>query len=219
MVRRAPGPASPRVSEPDLPDTLTRESSLGRRAELFGARIVGLAGDVDAAYSHLVETAVEAASVDRLDLTGATLTDVRVTDLRAVEMLGRDSRWRTAEVIGGRIGTVDLARAELDGVLLSGLRLDYLSLASATVTDVRFVGCDIRTIDLPEATLTRARFEDCRADEVDTRGLRATDLDLRGLEALSYTDPRALRGATLSLRQVEALAGSFAAALGIDVRD
>lgn len=219
MVRRAPGPIAPRVSEPDLPDRLADGPSLSRRLELFAARVAGLEGDVDAAHSRLVETAVDTASVDRLDLTGATLTDVRVTDLRAVEMLGRDSRWRSVEVIGGRVGTVDLARAELDGVLLSGLRLDYLSLASATVSDVRFVGCDIRTIDLPEATLTRVRFEDCRADEVDTRGLRATDLDLRGLDALSYTDPRALRGATLSPRQVEALAGSFAASLGIDVRD
>ena len=57
--------------------------------------------------------------------------------------------------------------------------------------------CVIGALDLPQATLTRVRFEDSRADEVDTRGLRAEHLDLRGLEAVSYTDPPACAGDAL----------------------
>jgi hypothetical protein len=45
------------------------------------------------------------------------------------------------------------------------------------------------------------------------------DLDLRGLEAVSYLDPASLRGATLSPRQVEYLAPALAEALGIRVLD
>ena len=79
------------------------------------------------------------------------------------------------------------------------------------------MGCEIGTLDVPEARLTRVRFDDARADEVDTRGLRSTDVDLTGLEALSFTDPRGLAGAWLSPRQSELHAASFAHALGIRI--
>ena len=62
-------------------------------------------------------------------------------------------------------------------------------------------------------------FADTRADDVDTRGVRAKELDLRGLEAVSYLDAASLRGATLSSRQVEYLAAALAVALGIHVLD
>ena len=42
---------------------------------------------------------------------------------------------------------------------------------------------------------------------------------LRGLEALSYTEPAALRGATMSEAQLLTHAASFARALGIRVLD
>lgn len=98
---------------------------------------------------------------------------------------------------------------------LRGLRIDYLSLPSAEITDVLFADCVIGTLDLPDARLTRVRFERCRADEVDTRGLRSVDLDLRGLDALSFTDPRGLADAWLTAAQAEAHADALAHALGI----
>lgn len=218
MRKRVADPVPPRECAPDLPDELDDVADVKPRDDLFGARITGLSGDVDAAYGRLVECAVESASVDRLDLGGATLTDVRVADIRAAALSARNGRWRNVLVAGGRIGTLDLWRAELDGIELRGLRIDYLSLASASVADVRFVDCVLGAVDLPEARVERVAFDGCRADEVDTRGLRATDLDLRGLEALSFTDPAGLRGATLSERQAEQHAPSFAAALGIRLR-
>ena len=102
---------------------------------------------------------------------------------------------------------------------LRGIRIDYLALPAARVNDLLVVDCVIGALDLPQATLTRVRFEDSRADEVDTRGLRSEHLDLRGLEAVSYTDPAGLRRATLSFRQVEHLAPALAVALGIRVDD
>ena len=91
-------------------------------------------------------------------------------------------------------------------------------MARATASDVTFVDCVIGTLDLPGATLSHVRFEGCRADEVDTRDLRAEHLDLRGLDAVAVTSPGGLRGATLAPRQVELIARDLAVALGIDVR-
>jgi len=217
MARRTTAPASPRDHTPDLPPRLEEHTALAPRADVVGAQVTLGVGDTDAAHSRIAESRLAAASVGRLDLTGATLTDVVVSDLRAVELVARDGTWRNVVVEGGRLGSLDALRAEWDGVTLRGVRIDYLSLPSASLGDVRLVGCEIGTLDVPEARLTRVRFDDTRADEVDTRGLRSTDVALRGLEALSFTDPRGLSGAWLSARQSELHAAAFAHALGIRI--
>ncbi|MEU1970553.1 pentapeptide repeat-containing protein [Microbacterium sp. NPDC019599] len=217
MVRPR-GPLAPRTSAPDLPSALESVSGLERRADLVGARIHDLADETDAAHTRLTECAVDAASVSRLDLTGATLIDVDIAELRATELVARNATWRTVRLTGGRIGTLDLSGAELSGVELRGIRIDYLSLRGAQASDVLVSGCSIGAVDLPLATLSRVAFADSRADEVETQGLKAEHVDLRGLEALAFTRPDTLRGTTLSERQVETLAVSLALALGIDVR-
>lgn len=219
MAKRTEGPIAPRACTPDLPDEFDAVDTLRPHDDVYAAQVEGLGGDVDAAYARLAESVVDGASVQQFELAGATLTDVRVTDLRTTSLSSREGRWRTVLVSGGRIGTLDLARAELDLVELRGLRIDYLSLAAAQLRDVLFVDCVLGAVDLPQARLERVAFEGCRGDEVDTRDLRATDLDLRGLEALSFTDPAGLRGATLSHRQAEQHAAAFAASLGIQVRE
>lgn len=216
MTRHA-RPTPPREAKPDLPRELTDEAVPGRHDDRLGVRFVALSGDVDAAHSRLAECVADAAALDRFDLTGATLSDVRLSGIRAAEVIARDASWRTVVIGPGRIGTLDLMRAELDAVVLTDLRIDYLSLAAARIADLRIVRCDIGSIDLPDARVERVAFEDSRADEVDTRGLRARDLDLRGLEMLAVTDPAGLRGATLTARQAEGHAEAFAVTLGIAI--
>jgi uncharacterized protein YjbI with pentapeptide repeats len=219
MAGTAVGPAAPRVSAPDLPDFLDEVSILGPGAEISQARVERLDEQVDASRALLTECVLDASGVDRFDLTLARLSDVEITGLRVADVVATRGTWRNVRAIGGRIGALDLGRAELASVEVRGLRVDYLALAGATVSDVVFVDCMIGTLDLPGATLSRVRFEGCRADEVDTRDLRAQNVDLRGLDAVSFTSPAGLRGATLATRQVELLAADLAVALGIVVRD
>lgn len=218
MARRPDRPRAPRETVPDLPPFLETVHGLGPRTEVIGSAVVGLSGVVEAAHARVVESALDDVVLDRLDVTGATLTDVRVGAVRVVEVRAPAASWRSVEISGGRISTLDVQRGDWDGVLVRGARIDYLGAAAATLRDVAFVDCDFGTLDLPGATCERVAFAGCRADEVDTRDLRATDLDLRGLEALSFTDVRALRGATLTAAQLTFHAPSFAAALGVDVR-
>ena len=223
MARRSDSHAPPRAASPDLPDALEPASGLRARCDLLGVLVTDLAGDVTAAHGRLAESRIAPASpdrverLDRLDLTGATLADVIVDDLRAAELVARDGSWRNVVVEGGRIGTLDGLRATWDAVAFRSVRIDYLSLPSAELADVLFAQCTFGTVDVPEASLERVAFTDCRADEVDTRGLRARDLDLRGLEAAAITDPRGLSGATLAPHQAEFHAAAFARALGIRV--
>lgn len=212
-------PLPPRVSAPDLPLRLDHGARPARGAESFQLRWTELDTVTDAAHAAITECAVIEASVERMDLTGSTLVDVDVRELRATTLAARSARLRRVRIVGGRIGTLDLADADLDEVELRGVRIDYVSLASARVSDLLIAESTIGTLDMPNATIARMAFVDCRADEVDSRGIRAKDLDLRGLEAVSYLDPASLRGGTLSARQVEYLAPALAQALGIRIVD
>lgn len=218
MARPRIRPAPPRLAAPDLPRTL-EPAPLRRSGELTGGAIELPSGSVDGAHARVSESVLSAASVDRLDLTGAILSDIRIEDLAAAELAARDGSWRTVVVTGGRIGTLDLSRGRWDAVELRGVRIDYLSVPAATLRDVQFTDCRIGTLDAPGAVLERVRFEGSSVDEFDTRELQVVDLDLRGLEALAFTDVRALRGATLSLAQAEHHAAAFAAAIGLDIQD
>lgn len=219
MPRREDGLAAPRVSAPDLPRVLDEGRPPSRGAESFQVRWTTLEAVTDAAHSEIAECALDEVTVERLDVTGASLVDVEVSDLRATAVVGRAARLRRARFTGGRIGTLDLADADIDEVELRGIRIDYLSLAGARVEDLVISGCTIGTLDVPQARLSRVAFHDSRADEVDTRGVRCEHVDLRGLDAVSYLDPAGLRGATLSPAQIEQLAPALAAALGIRIRD
>ena len=216
--RRTPrGPHAPRVTAPDLPARFDGDADLAPRADLIGVRLRATGDVVSDAHGRIAESRLDEASVTRVDLTGATLVDVAITGVRAAELVCRDGAWRSVEIAGGRIGTLDGLRAAPRRPTLRGLRIDYLSLPSATIVDALVVDCEIGTLDVPEARLDRVRFENTRVDEVDTRGVRADDLDLRGLEAVSFTDVRALSGAWLEPRQAELHAVAFAEALGIGV--
>lgn len=209
-------PAPPRVSPPDLPDEL-RPASPARRADLIAAEVV-CDGETDLAHSSLEQCVIRGAA-DRLDLTGTTLLDVTLSDLRAPVVSLRAATIRRLRIDGGRIGTLDLSEARVHELEIHGARIDYLTLGGAKAEDVLVVDAQLRTLDVPQAVLSRVRFDDSRVDEVDTRGLTAKDVDLRGLDALAFLDVSSLKGTTLGTRQVEMLATVFAKAAGIDVRD
>ncbi|ALX67120.1 hypothetical protein [Microbacterium sp. XT11] len=128
---------------------------------------------------------------------------------------------RGADLLAARLrldADADLAYATLEQCTLCA-EADTVDLTGATLLDVEIVDSGIRTIDMPLAELTRVRFTATRCDEVDPRGMKAVDVDLRGLDAVSYLDANSLRGATLTSFQVQQLAPMLAAGIGILVTD
>lgn len=216
MARTLESPAPPRTTAPDLPPVL-EPGSPARNADLIAARL-DLTGTVDLAYSTLEQCTVRA-DADEVDLTGATVIDVEMSDVRIASLRMRDTGVRRLLISGGRIGTLDLSGARISELVLRDVRVDFLNLGAAKVTDLEVSGCTIRTIDMPQAELTRVRFTTTSSDEVDPRGMRAKDLDLRGLDAMAFLDTHSLRGATLTSFQVQQLAPQIAIGLGIQIKD
>ena len=216
MPRSVDSPVPPRVSPPDIPPDLT-DANPGRNADLLAARLE-LSGTVDLAHASLEQCALSA-DADTIDLTGATILDVDVTTIRAASLRLRTASIRRLRLTGGRIGTLDLSSTRIDEFELRDMRIDYLNLGAAKGTDILIEDSTVRTIDMPQAELTRVAFVNCRSDEVNPRGMRATDVDLRGLDALAFIDANSLRGTTLTEFQVQQLAPTIAAGLGIQIKD
>lgn len=216
MARNSGSPASPRVSIPDIPPHLTAAEPR-RSADLLGARLE-LSGTVDLAYASL-EQCVISADADAIDLTGATLLDVDMAAVRVTSLKLRNAGIRRLRINGGRIGTLDLSGTRIDELELRDLRIDYLSLGGAKATDILIADSTIKALDMPQAELTRVGFENCRSEEVDPRGMRALDVDLRGLDADGFMDTNSLRGTTLTSIQIQQLAPMIAAGLGVQIKD
>jgi uncharacterized protein YjbI with pentapeptide repeats len=218
MARSAPDPQPPRILPLDLPDSFDPARGIPARSDLSGVAVEAMSGDLASEHAHVVESRVDGVTAARWSLTGTALTDVVLTDVSATSLVATDGRWRQVEWTGGRVAALEAVRCQWDGVHVRGVRFDYVNFASARLTDVLFTDCLFSTLDLPQAAGSRVAFANCRADEVDTRGLSSSHLDLRGLDVSAFTDVTGLRGATLSEEQTAFHGPALARALGISVR-
>ena len=216
MARVSDSPAAPRVSGPDLPPHL-ESARPSRGADLLQVQLE-LAGAVDLAHSSLEQCRITA-DADSVDLTGATILDVDAKELRVASVTLRNAGIRRLRITGGRIGTLDLSGTRIDELEIRGARIDYLTLGGAKGSDILIAESTIRTLDLPQAEITRMAFASCRSHEVDPRGLRAKDVDLRGLDVDAFVDASSLRGTTMTTHQIQQLAPVIAAGMGIQVKD
>ena len=148
-------------------------------------------------------------------LQHARLVETRFERLNAPVLDATRSSWRDVELIGSRIGALDIYDAALRSVRITGSKLDWINLRSSTLEDVLFEDCTIEELDLSGVTAVRVAFTNCRAGSVSLAHARLTDVDLRGLEMGSISNLEGLAGATFDLHQVTALAPALASHLGI----
>jgi uncharacterized protein YjbI with pentapeptide repeats len=151
------------------------------------------------------------------DLQDARLSEVRIERLNAPALKAGRMSLHGAEVSASRIGALELFDADLDSVVLTGCKLDWLNLRGAHLVDVVLRDCTITELDLGEADATRLCLENCRAEAVNFTGARLADADLRGLETGALAGIGGMRGAVVSVAQATAWAEDFASHLGIRV--
>lgn len=167
----------------------------------------------------LQECALDSLAASEVHLESARLRQCRLVEPDVVTIAGASSMWDDVEVRGGRVASLDLHAARLTSLVFSGLRLGYVNLRGCTASDVVFDGCTIDTLDLPGAVAQRVRFVATRADEVELRQARLSDVDLRGLDVGTLGGIEALHGTTISSVQLQMLAPAIARSLGITVDD
>lgn len=170
---------------------------------------------------------LEGATLTECELVGVAAASARLQHARILEtrlerwdapvLDASRSTWREVELLGSRLGALDLYDAKIRSTRIVGSRIGWFNLRGSTLEDVVLEDCTLEELDLSGATATRVRLRGCRVDSLLLAGARLADVDLRGLEVGGIANLEALAGATLDAEQVAALAPAFASHLGIRV--
>jgi uncharacterized protein YjbI with pentapeptide repeats len=169
--------------------------------------------DIRFLESRLQRCNLDDASLRRARILGSLLEGVTAATIDLA-----DSTWRDSEVVGGRLGAVNLAGANLTRVRFQGTRLGFLNLAGGQLDEVRFEGCEIDGIDARAGQLRALSFVDCAIGELNVTEARLTRVDLSGARLRSLVGVDNLRGAIISRAQLLDLAPLLAEQLGLEVR-
>lgn len=218
-ARNASAQTSPRIDPLSLVALEAGVASdLTPGADLDGLVFAGLDGAVDLTSVTLLESELTESGVDRLELRGARILSSRLSRVTAPVVSGRGSTWRDAEVLGSRLGAVDITDAEVRRFVIEDSKLGWLNLRSSKVQDALFRNCTFDEIDFGDATLARVAFENCTTEKLTLTRVRAEHLDLRGLDFRAIDGLEGLKGSVLSHDQLAYLSGAFAHHFGITVR-
>ena len=209
-------PVLERLVLPDLEEADAAQLNAQDRHD--GLRLVGadLTG-ADLTGATFTECELVDVTAHTTVLQHARLLETRIERLNAPVLDATRSTWRDVELVGSRIGALDVYDAEIRSTRITGTKFDWINLRSSTLEDVLFEDCTIDELDLGAVTAARVAFVNCRAGSVALPHARLEDVDLRGLEMGSIANLEGLSGATLDAARVTALAPLLAAHLGLRI--
>ncbi|MBL1074327.1 pentapeptide repeat-containing protein [Nocardia sp. 2] len=170
--------------------------------------------------ARFTETAFTSLTVDRGSLRHSHFNDVWLHNVRWIGTDAGDTSWRDAEFADGAMSGLDLGGSDLRRVRFEGCKLDSVNFRTATLQQVSFVDCVLRHVDFGDAKLTEVSFDGSTIDRLILNRARLTKVDFRGALEIDIAEGvEGMKGATVNPRQLLSLAPTFAAALGITVKN
>ncbi len=212
---RAAVPVAPDVPPQLDPTTLTE---LAHDARLFEVAL----DEAQLAGGWAIGVSVRSARLRGVDVSGSDLEQLHALDavlhgcnLANVEA-PRASLVRVS-LTGCRLTGISLFEAFLRDVTFTGCRIDLASFGAARLQQVTFEDCVLAQTQLLDSELQSVRFHACDLTQVDFRGARVDRCELRGCDLEGAHGVPRLAGAAMPWPDIVAHAGTWAAALGIDV--
>src|SRR3954468_7030010 len=170
------------------------------------------------------EAFIVGAAVAGADLSGQraeslSLTDVEFTRCNLANLQVPRARMSRVAIADSRLTGATLTESHLRDVTIRGCRADLSSFGFSRLERVTFEDCVLTGADFLEARLDSVRFHGCDLTEADIRGARLNACELRGCRLERLEGVASLRGAALEWPAIVELAGTWAAALGIELLD
>lgn len=217
MVRAKP-PHLPQIPAPEDLAPITVPSALDHDESHteFRAEDCSLPGQaargLTVASARLEGVNLSESTFDSLYLNEAALIRSDLANTRAARANLTRVSFESARLTG-----LALTDSILHDVTFRGCRLDLSSFGLSRLKRVVFDDCNLAGISLLEAQCESVVFRDCRMTECDFRGaiLKTCEFqrcDLAGIEGI-----QSLRGAAMEWGDIIDMAGTWAAALGIQV--
>lgn len=207
---------------PDIPRELTPTvlTALGHDTRLLEVDV----GETQLVSGRATGVSVTSAALRSVDVSGSELEQLRLLDVTlkgcnlANVQAPRATLVRVA-VTASRLTGINLFETFARDVTFSGCRIDLASFASGRLQQVTFEECVLTQTQFLGSELQSVRFHDCDLTEADFRGARLDRCELRGCELHGAHGIDRLAGAAMPWADIVAHAGTWAAALGIDVLD
>lgn len=164
-------------------------------------------------------------ALSRLTFAGGTFAHTRFTSvwLRQVAMTGTSvsgTSWLDGDVVESVWAGVEAIGSDVRRMTFENCKFDAVNWRSATLHEVTFRDCVLRDNDFGEAALSSVTFPGSRVEGLLLHRARLERVDLRAAVSLSVAGGlESMRGATISRTQLFDLAPTFAAALGVTVKD
>ena len=140
-------PVLERLVLPDLEEADAAQLNAQDRHD--GLRLVGadLTG-ADLTGATFTECELVDVTAHTTVLQHARLLETRIERLNAPVLDATRSTWRDVELVGSRIGALDVYDAEIRSTRITGTKFDWINLRSSTLEDVLFEDCTIDELDL-----------------------------------------------------------------------
>jgi uncharacterized protein YjbI with pentapeptide repeats len=173
--------------------------------------------DVDLSGVALMECILDAVTLTDTGLRGARFVDSILSASFATSLVAARSTWRRVRIEHARWGSAELFDSELESVILSGGKIDFLNLRGARLTDVLIEDAQITELDLASCVGTRVAIRNCRIDTIDFTRATCLDVDLRDSTFSRVVGIEGMRGTILSEPQLTDFAPVMAGLLGIQI--
>ena len=164
-----------------------------------------------------------------LELTGEDLSGTRVRGLELTDAVLRNCNVANLTAVKASLSRCAFAGCRMTGLALpdSGLEdvrfadclVDLAAFGFARLRRVIFEGCVLRDADFTDARFESVRFHRCELQGATFTGARFAKSEMRGCTLDGLRGIEGLRGVAMDWSDVVGLAGTFAAALGIEVID
>ncbi len=167
--------------------------------------------------ARFIDCVLERCRLDGVRLDGARLVSTRLVEVQATALDLKGAALQDVELVGSRIGALQLFDGRLDRVRVDGGKYDDVNLRAAKVRDLTLDGCVLGMLDLSGATVNGLGTHQVRTDRLDVGSASLRRVDLRGAELRGVDGLAGLRGATVSAQQLLELSPVMAAHLGLTV--
>lgn len=219
-------PYRPRLKEPVLAPLVLPELEDGDpqalqwegRCELMRFDGVDVSGR-DLSGIEFTECELVRLSAHETRLRGARLLETRIERMVSPALNAPGCTLRGVELVGSRLGAVELHDAEVRQLLVEDSRIDWLNLRAGRMHDVVFRNCRFGELDLAGLAAERVAFEGCTADSVQFRDAILRHVDLRGLDMAAVSGLEGMKGAVISPEQSMRLTPIFAEHFGLLVTE
>jgi uncharacterized protein YjbI with pentapeptide repeats len=173
--------------------------------------------DVDLSGVALMDCIVDEVTMTDTGLRGARFVDSLVSASFATSLVGARSSWRRVRIENARWGSAELFDAELESVIISGGKIDFLNLRGAKLTDVLIENAQITELDIASCVATRVAIHNCRIETIDFTRATCLDVDLRESSFSRVLGIQGMRGTILNDQQLAEFAPVMAGLLGIRI--